>query len=123
MVKPIGIVAMLILLASGPALADHHVPIRAISDIKVTNTNQVHFELKDGNTVIGDLPNCDVMQFVEQVGDNNLGLFTRAVRSIREGSRIVFLNLDEKRIRSKAIGSCEISNIGDKNDFNLLAKN
>ena len=111
MAKPIGIVAMLILLLnSGPALADNHVPIRAISDIKVTNTNQIHFELRNGETVVGDLPDCDIQSFVDAVDHtDHLGLYANSSRSVREGTRIIFLDLKEKRLRKRSLGHCEVS--------------
>lgn len=113
MVNPIGIVAMLtLLLASGTALADNHVPIRAVSDIKVTNTNKVHFELKNGNTVVGNLPNCDVMSFVNQVDNpSRLGLYSHSTNVLRDNSKITFLDLDERRLHKRAIGSCRVSDL------------
>ena len=111
MAKPIGIVAMLILLLnSGPALADNHVPIRAISDIKVTNTNQIHFELRNGETVVGMLPGCDIQSFVDAVDHtDNLGLYANSSHAVRDGTRITFLDLTEKRLRKRSLGRCEVS--------------
>ena len=112
MVNPIGIVAMLtLLLSSGTALADNHVPIRAISDIKVTNTNKVHFELRNGNLVVGDLPNCPVMEYVDMVGAENLGLYSHASSVVKDNTKITFLNLSEKKLRKKAVGSCRVSDL------------
>lgn len=123
MAKPLGIVAMLTLLAtSGTALADHHFPIRAIDDIKVTNTNKIHFELKNGDTVIGALPNCDVMSFVEQTGVENLGLYANGTKFVKDGSKITFLDLSERRLRKRAVGSCQVDNLGGTDDSILLAQ-
>ena len=122
MAKPLGIVAMLTLLAtSGTALADHHFPLRAIDDIKVTNTNKVYFELKNGYTMVGDLPGCDVMQFADITGKDNLGLFANANRFVKNGSKITFLDLSE-RPRRRVVGSCKVSNIGETDVNLLLAK-
>lgn len=124
MAKPLGIVAMLtLLISSGTALADHHVYTKAVDHIKVTNTNKVHFELKTGQTITGDLPNCDVMQFVEITGNNNLGLYTSGRRFVTEGSRITFVNLGERNMRKRAVGSCNVQNLGERNVDLLLAKN
>ena len=112
MAKPIGTVAMLtLLLSSGTALADNHVPSRAISDIKVTNTNKVHFELRNGNLVVGDLPNCPVMEYVDMVGAENLGLYSHASSVVKDNTKITFLNLSEKKLRKRAIGSCRVSDL------------
>jgi len=123
MAKPLGIVAMLtLLISSGTALADHHFPIKAIDDIKVTNTNKIHFELRNGETVTGVLPNCDVMSFVEQTGAENLGLYAHGAKMVKNGSKITFLNLGEKRLRKRAIGSCQVDNLGGTDDSILLAQ-
>ena len=123
MAKPLGIVAMLtLLISSGTALADHHFPIKAIDDIKVTNTNKVYFELKDGTTVAGNLPNCDVMQFANITGKDHLGLYANGVRFVKNGTKLTFLDLSERKLRKKAVGSCKISNLGEINDNLLLAK-
>lgn len=116
------ILAGVILLVSAPAMADHHFSIKAIDDIKVTNTNLVHFELRDGTTVTGNLPNCDVMEFVDITGPNNLGLYANGVRSVRNGTKITFLNLKERTLRKKAVGSCQVQNLGEIHDNLLLAK-
>ena len=123
MAKPLGIVAMLtLLISSGTALADHHFPIKAIDDIKVTNTNLVHFELRNGTTVIGNLPGCDVMQFVDITGPDNLGLYANGIRTVKNGTKITFLNLRELTLRKKAIGSCHVQNLGEADVKILLAK-
>lgn len=123
MAKPIGIVAMLfLLLTSGPALADVTLPIRAISDIKVTNTNKVHFELRNGTTVIGELPNCPVMEYASQTGEDNLGLYANGAGIVKDGSRITFLDLSGRTLRKRAVGSCRIDNLGDTDDYALLAQ-
>lgn len=123
MAKPLGIVAMLtLLISSGTALADHHFPIKAIDDIKVTNTNLVHFELRNGTTVTGNLPGCDVMQFVDITGPDNLGLYANGVRSVKNGTKITFLNLRERTLRKRAVGSCQVQNLGETNVNLLLAK-
>lgn len=123
MAKPLGIVAMLtLLISSGTALADHHFPIRAIDDIKVTNTNQVHFELRNGQTVVGNLPGCDVMQFVDITGENQLGLYANGHKFVKNGTKITFLNLNERKLRKRSVGSCVIDNLGETNANLLLAK-
>jgi hypothetical protein len=122
MVKPIGVVAMLILLASGPALADVTLPIRAISDIKVTNTSKVHFELKNGTSFVGTLPNCPVMQYASQTGVDNLGLYANGARIVKDGSKITFLDLNQRTLRKRIVGSCKIDKLGDTDDYTLLAK-
>ena len=123
MAKPLGIVAMLtLLLSSGTALADHHFPIRAIGDIKVTNTNQVHFELRNGQTVVGNLPGCDVMQFVDITGENQLGLYANGHKFVKNGTKITFLNLNERKLRKRPLGSCVIDNLGETDAVLLLAK-
>lgn len=123
MVKPLGIVAMLtLLISSGTALADHHFPMRAIGDIKVTNTNQVHFELRNGQTVVGNLPGCDVMQFVSITGEDQLGLYANGRKFVKNGTKITFLNLNERKPRKKAVGSCVIDNLGEIDAVLLLAK-
>ena len=123
MAKPLGIVAMLtLLISSGTALADHHFPIRAIDDIKVTNTNQVHFELRNGQTVVGNLPGCDVMQFVDITGENQLGLYANGHKFVKNGTKITFLNLNERKLRKRPVGSCVIDNLGEKDAVLLLAK-
>jgi len=123
MAKPLGIVAMLtLLISSGTALADHHFPIRAIGDIKVTNTNQVHFELRNGKTVVGNLPGCDVMQFVNVTGEDQLGLYANGQKFVKNGTRITFLNLNERKLRKRALGSCAIDNLGETDAVLLLAK-
>ena len=112
MANPIGAVAMLtLLLSSGTALADHHVPIRAISDIKVTNTNKVHFELRNGNIVVGNLPNCPVMEYVNVVGAENLGLHSHAHGVVKNNTKITFLDLSERKLRKRAVGSCRVSDL------------
>lgn len=123
MAKPLGIVAMLtLLISSGTAMADHHFSVKAIDDIKVTNTNLVHFELRDGTTVVGSLPGCDVMQFVDITGPDNLGLYANGVRSVKNGTKITFLNLRERTLRKKEVGSCHVQNLGETNVNLLLAK-
>ena len=46
MVKPLGIVAMLTLLASGPALADNHIDKSDVKQVEFTKT-QIFFKMKD----------------------------------------------------------------------------
>ena len=54
MVNPIGIVAMLTLLASGPALADNHIDKSDVKQVEFTKT-QIFFKMKDDSIFRGDL--------------------------------------------------------------------
>ena len=54
MAKPLGIVAMLTLLISGPALADNHINKSDIKTVEFTKT-QIFFKMKDDSIYKGDL--------------------------------------------------------------------
>ena len=54
MAKPLGIVAMLTLLISGPALADNHIDKSDIKTVEFTKT-QIFFKMKDESIYKGDL--------------------------------------------------------------------
>ena len=54
MVKPLGIVAMLTLLVSGPALADNHIDKSDVKQVEFTKT-QIFFKMKDDSIFRGDL--------------------------------------------------------------------
>ena len=56
MAKPLGIVAMLTLLISGPALADNHIEKSDVKQIEFTKT-QIIFKLKNDNIFRGDIVN------------------------------------------------------------------
>ena len=55
MVKPLGIVAMLTLLISGPALADNHINKSDVDKVIFTKYNEIFFQLKDNSVYRGDI--------------------------------------------------------------------
>lgn len=60
MVKPIGVVAMLILLASGPALAGEKLFTKNIQFWGVTNTGNIYLETKRGEQYIASIKHCPI---------------------------------------------------------------
>ena len=55
MAKPLGIVAMLTLLISGPALADNHINKSDVDKVIFTKYNEIFFQLKDDSVYRGDI--------------------------------------------------------------------
>lgn len=55
MVKPLGIVAMLTLLISGPALADNHIDKADVKTVAFTKSNEIIFQMKDDSFYKGDI--------------------------------------------------------------------
>ena len=55
MAKPLGIVAMLTLLISGPALADNHIEKEDVDKVIFTKSNEIFFQLKDESVYRGDI--------------------------------------------------------------------
>lgn len=55
MAKPLGIVAMLTLLISGPALADNHIDKTDVEKVVFTKSNEIFFQLKDDSVYRGDI--------------------------------------------------------------------
>jgi hypothetical protein len=111
MVNPKGIVAMLVLLlSSGTALADNHIPIHGIADIKVTNTNKIFFEMRNGNTIEGLLPNCNIEKYISKISNpiTGLGLYAHGKRYVKDSGIITFLNLEERKLSRRSLGSCEV---------------
>ena len=102
---------MLVLLASsGTALADNHVPIHGIADIKVTNTDKILFEMRNGETIEGLLPNCNTEKFISQISDpvTGLGLYAHGKRYVKDSGTITFINLEERKLSRRSLGSCEV---------------
>ena len=72
MAKPLGIVAMLTLLISGPALADNHIDKSDIKTVEFTKT-QIFFKMKDDSIFRGDLirpRHCPIQQNGVRYGFN-----------------------------------------------------
>ena len=55
MAKPLGIVAMLTLLISGPALADNHIKKSDVDKVIFTTSNEIIFKMKDDSYYKGDI--------------------------------------------------------------------
>jgi hypothetical protein len=55
MAKPLGIVAMLTLLISGPALADNHIDKTDVDKVIFTKSNEIYFQMKDESVYRGDI--------------------------------------------------------------------
>jgi hypothetical protein len=55
MAKPLGIVAMLTLLISGPALADNHIKKSDVDKVIFTKSNEIIFKMKDDSYYKGDI--------------------------------------------------------------------
>ena len=55
MAKPLGIVAMLTLLISGPALADNHIKKEDVEKVIFTKSNEIFFQMKDESVYRGDI--------------------------------------------------------------------
>lgn len=60
MAKPIGVVAMLILLASGPAMAGERPFTKNLEFWGVTNTGKLYLETKRGEQYTAEFKNCPV---------------------------------------------------------------
>ena len=63
MAKPLGIVAMLTLLISGPALADNHIDKTDVEKVYFTKSNEIIFQLKDDSVYRGDIIRSDRCDF------------------------------------------------------------
>ena len=63
MAKPLGIVAMLTLLISGPALADNHIDKTDVEKVYFTKSNEIIFQLKDESVYRGDIIRTDRCDF------------------------------------------------------------
>lgn len=63
MAKPLGIVAMLTLLISGPALADNHIDKTDVKTVAFTKSNEIIFQLKDESVYRGDIIRTDRCDF------------------------------------------------------------
>ena len=113
MAKPLGIVAMLtLLITSGTALADDHLLMRSVSDIKVTNTSKIIFEMKGGGQYTGELQMCPIEEHVKQAQGNMLGVTPLTGRPfIREGTKVAFSDLNARPERKRRLGTCEITNL------------
>ena len=55
MANPLGIVAMLTLIISGPALADNHINKTDVEKVLFTKSNEIFFQLKDNSVYRGDI--------------------------------------------------------------------
>ena len=55
MANPLGAVAMLTLLISGPALADNHIDKVDVEKVVFTKSNEIFFQLKDDSVYRGDI--------------------------------------------------------------------
>lgn len=55
MANPLGAVAMLTLLISGPALADNHIEKEDVDKVIFTKSNEIFFQLKDESVYRGDI--------------------------------------------------------------------
>ena len=62
MVKPMGVVAMLILLASGPALANERLLVKQIDVWGVTTTGGLYLETKRGDKYFAPIKHCPVVR-------------------------------------------------------------
>ena len=63
MAKPLGIVAMLTLLISGPALADNHIDKEDVDKVIFTKSNEIFFQMKDESVYRGDIIRTDRCDF------------------------------------------------------------
>ena len=63
MAKPLGIVAMLTLLISGPALADNHIDKEDVDKVIFTKSNEIFFQMKDESVYRGDIIRTDRCNF------------------------------------------------------------
>ena len=113
MAKPLGIVAMLtLLISSGTALAEEKILMRGVSDIQVTNTNKIFFELKSGEIYSGELQMCPVADHVLEAQGKVLGVTPLTNRPwITEGTKVAFTDMHNQDHRKKRLGTCEVTNI------------
>jgi len=113
MAKPLGIVAMLtLLISSGTALAEEKILMRGVSDIQVTNTNKIFFELKSGEIYSGELQMCPVADHVLEAQGKVLGVTPLTSKPwITEGTKVAFSDMHKQDHRRKRLGTCEITNI------------
>lgn len=113
MAKPLGIVAMLaLLITSGTALAEERILMRGVSDIQVTNTNKIFFELRSGATYSGELQMCPLADHVLEAQGRVLGITPLTSRPwISEGTKVAFTDIDKQDNRKKRLGTCEVTNI------------
>lgn len=113
MAKPLGIVAMLtLLISSGTALAEERILMRGVSDIQVTNTSKIIFELKSGAVYSGELQMCPVSDHVVEAQGRVLGVTPLTSKPwITEGTKVAFSDMHKQDHRRKRLGTCEITNI------------
>lgn len=62
MVKPMGIVAMLILLASGPAMASERIFTKQVSLWGVTESGYLYLQTKRGDKYMAPIEHCPVVK-------------------------------------------------------------
>ena len=115
MVKPLGIVAMLVLLLnSGTALASNHISISHVKDMGVTTTGKLILKTKWNKELEGQLKMCPVTDFVAQINfDEMLRLYPQGTR-IRENSTIQFLSYNSKNKRNTPLGTCKLESLTTK---------
>ena len=113
MAKPLGIVAMLaLLITSGTALAEERILMRGVSEIQVTNTNKIFFELRSGDMYSGELQMCPVADHVVEARGRVLGVTPLTSKPwITEGTKVAFTDVNAEKNRKKRLGTCEITNI------------
>ncbi len=115
MVKPLGIVAMLVLLLnSGTALALDHISISHIKDMGVTTTGKLILKTKWNKELEGQLQMCPVTDFVAQTNFGEmLRLYPKGTR-IGENSTITFLSYNSKNKRNTPLGTCKLESLTSK---------
>jgi len=115
MVKPLGIVAMLVLLLnSGTALASDHISISHVKDMGVTTTGKLILKTKWNKELEGQLQLCPVADFVAQTNSGEmLRLYPKGTR-IGENSTITFLSYNSKNKRNTPLGTCKLESLTSK---------
>lgn len=102
MVKPMGVVAMLILLASGPASAGERIFAKHVDIWGVTTTGSLYLETQQGEIYTAELKHCPVntmnsnfspIQLVKQLSDIRISL---PGRHVAEARSITIKNFDNK---------------------------
>ena len=92
MVKPMGVVAVLTLLAAGPAMANDRVNVREVKVWGLTNAGELYMETQRGETVTAGLK-CE-----DQINQSDLKspVFSSKSRSISDGTRLTIKSMPHR---------------------------
>lgn len=121
MVKPLGIVAMLTLLASGPAMASEKLFTKQINTWGITTHGNLYLETKKGDKYIGNIQHCPVIKTPHTYENTN---FSPAMivaemskphlrlegRFVSENDRLMLVDRSRKGTRS-AVAKCVLGEV------------